>query len=410
MKLGLSSARQGIIGIVGHAGCGHSNSHLGFIQDDSGGLTAVMAILRRVTGVDLTITEVKVETGTRGSFTVRTAAGGEATSSPRRGITPFEARLAQAVIGRQAVCSQALSMYAFGRTLGQGAMEVPVALQTAIANAAVDSFERNFPGQFVTGSEDVPGNEGRFLGCVLDVDGIPVSLMGLVNATSGGLGPNEDIEGNVNLAGKRDAMEALALDRIPTLLVEGKVCAGPVSPVIKVPTFVTRAFAGDDNVTVSECYVAAAGKLGYPIVYPRELLKRSPVAMRNLTREMGEHIAELGRQLAEATTSREKVRLSAEINRYASENLGGITFMSDDIHTVMGGVGQIPGTSGCLSLFIPDAEQQRVVYPALTEEDAGRYADVILGAVGELHARLPEAMRELEAARERATTHGLAVK
>ena len=40
----LSQASKGIIGIVGHAGCGHANSHCGFVQDDSGGLAAVLCI------------------------------------------------------------------------------------------------------------------------------------------------------------------------------------------------------------------------------------------------------------------------------------------------------------------------------------------------------------------------------
>lgn len=407
MQVKLSQAKEGVVGIVGHAGCGHANSHCGFIQDDSGGLTAVMAILRRATGIDLTIESVDVTPGRHGCFTVRTAAGGTATSSPRRGITPFEAELAQRIVGEQAVCSQALSMKCFGRTLGQGAMEVPVALQTAIANAALDSFERNYPGQFLTGIEEVEGNEGRLLATVIDVDGIPVSLMGLANATSGGLGPNEDVEGNVNLAGKAAMMQTLALDRIPTILVEGKVCANPVSPKIHEPTFVTRAYPGDDNATVSECLEASAKKLGYPIVYPRGLLARSKGAMRALTREMGEHIVELGKRFAAATQAHEKVLLAAELNRFVSEEVGGVTFMSDDIHEVMGGVGAIPGTTGCLSLFISLEELEREVYPALTLDDAEKYADVILGAVLELNARRSEAQAELDAQRSRAVGHGL---
>lgn len=407
MQVKLSKAGQGIFGIVGHAGCGHANSHCGFIQDDSGGLTAVMAILRRATGIDLRIDAIDVVPGRRGSFTVHTAAGGSATASPRRGITPFEAELAQRIVGEQAVCSQTLAMKCFGRTLGQGAMEVPVALQTAIANAALDSFARNYPGQFLTGSEEVEGNEGRLLATVIDVDGIPVSLMGLANATSGGLGPNEDIEGNVNLAGKARMMQTLALDRIPTILVEGKVCADPVSPRIHEPTFVTRAYAGDDNATVSECLVTSAERLGYPIVYPRELLARSKGAMRALTQKMGEHIVELGKRFAAATQAHEKVLLAAELNRFVSEDVGGVTFMSDDIHEVMGGVGAIPGTTGCLSLFISLEELEREVYPALTLEDAERYADVILGAVAELNARRAEAEAEVAAQRGRACSHGL---
>ena len=56
-NLSLSKAPFGVIGIVGHAGCGHANSHLGFIQDDSGGLSAVLGLLRDATGLSLEIVE-----------------------------------------------------------------------------------------------------------------------------------------------------------------------------------------------------------------------------------------------------------------------------------------------------------------------------------------------------------------
>ena len=256
----------------------------------------------------------------------------------------------------------------------------------------------------------MPGNIGRLLGTVINVDGMDVSLMAVVNAAADGLGPNEDIEGNVNLAGKNAMMARLGLDAMPTILVEGKVCAGPVSPVIKEPTFVTRAYSGDDNVTVSECLLKSAQNLGLPIVYPRELLGRKKGAMRDLTRQMGERISALGQELAQAVTSEENVRIAAEINRFASEDLGGVTFMSDDIHEVMGGVGAIPGTTGCLSLFISNEELQRVVYPALTLEDVNHFADVILGALPLLAEREAEARAEVRAAHARATEHGLTVR
>lgn len=399
--LSLEHAAETLVGIVGHAGCGHSNSHCGFIQDDSGGLCAALRILQLATGLDLTIQKVEAIPGRRGEFRVRTASGGIGTASPRRGITPFEAELAQRCVGEQAVCTQALAMKCFGRTLGQGAMEVPVALQAAIANAAMNSFANALPKFFLTGSEDIDDNFGKLLGCVIEVDGVPVSLLALANATKGGIGPNEDIEGNVNLAGKRAMMQSLRLDVLPTILVEGKVCAEPVSSKIHEPTFVTRAYPGDDNFVVSECLEAAAHDLGLPIVYPRELLARSQTGMRDLTHEMGMHIARLGERLAKAVTSKEKVEIAAEINRYASEELGGVTFMSDDIHTLMGGVGAIPGTTGCLSLFISREELEQVVYPALTLEDADHFAHIILAGVGKVMQRLAEAQAEVAKATER---------
>ena len=394
----LSTAEQGTLGIVGHAGCGHANSHCGFVQDDSAGLATVLLILQRATQLDLTIREVLPQVGREGGFTVCISSGGVAYAPARRGVTPFEAELSQRAVGLSAVTTQADAMKAFGRTLGQGAMEVPVALQTAIANAALDSFAKNFPKAFLSATEQVPGNIGRQLGGVIDVDGVAVSLLAVVNATEGGLGPNEDVEGNVNLAGKAALMKRLGLD------------SEPISSEITEPTFVTRAFPGDDNVTVSECLEASAQQLGYPILYPRELLARKKGAMRELTRQMGERLEALARRFSAAETSAEKVRLAAEINRFVSEDLGGVTFMSDDIHEVMGGVGAIPGTTGCLSLFVPTAENKRSVYPALTLADVNRFADVVLGAVALLHERQEDAVKEVAAAASRAVGHGLTVR
>ena len=96
------------LGIVGHAGCGHANSHLGFIQDDSGGLSAVTAMLQRATGIDLEIVEINVKTGRQDAyFEVKTKSGGIGKAFARRGITAFEKRLSSYALGKQAINSQA---------------------------------------------------------------------------------------------------------------------------------------------------------------------------------------------------------------------------------------------------------------------------------------------------------------
>ena len=376
-EISLSKSSYGSVGIVGHADCGHSNSHLGFIQDDSGGLSCVIRLLQKTFNLNLAITSVEAKVGLDNAyFEVKTAGGGIGRAYARRGITAAEARLAQYVVDKQAVCSQALAADAFGRILGQGAMEVPVALQTAIANASMDSFAKSFPDQFELCDENLEGNCGKILGTVIKIDDIDVSVMALSNATIGGIGPNEDIEGNVNLYGKKDLMAKLHLDRIPSIVVEGKVCAKPLSPIIDKPTFLIRAYPDDDNPVVAQCLEKAAEILGYPAVYRNELLARSKTAMRDLTKEQGKYIQELGIKLSEASSAREKVEIAAELNRFASSDLGGITFMSEDVHQVMGGVGCIPGSSCVLSLFIPDAQLKAEVLPNLTIEDTDRYSNL----------------------------------
>lgn len=383
-------------GVVGHAGCGHANSHCGFIQDDSGGLAGLLELFRRWAPVDLRIRRVDVKTGLNGFFEVETAAGGVGRASARRGITPDEARLAQHVVGRDAVCTQALAVEAFGRMLGQGAMEVPVALQTAIANAAVMSLKAAYPDNVVLFEEGVEGNCGWGAAAAFEVDGAKVGLMALVNATTGGLGPNEDVEGNVNLFGKNEVMARFGLDRVPTLLVEGKVCAQPISSEITEPVFIIRAHEGDDNTVVADAYLEGARRTGLAALYKPALLARSADAMASLTRSMGEKLEALGRELAQAQTSAEKVRIAAEVNRFASEDLGGITFMSTNVHQVMGGVGQIPGTTACVSLFIPNEALRLDLVPKLTDADAKRFGDLLEASLDALVERRGAAYAEFE--------------
>ena len=84
-NISLSDASFGVVGVVGHAGCGHANSHLGFIQDDSGGLSAVLGLLREATGLSLEIAECNVHTGLEDAyFQVKTVSGGEGRATARR--------------------------------------------------------------------------------------------------------------------------------------------------------------------------------------------------------------------------------------------------------------------------------------------------------------------------------------
>ena len=75
----------------------------------------------------------------------------------------------------------------FGRFYGQGVSETPVALQTALANAAVNGFVVNFSQNFVHCVEDVGDNIGQIAGTVVNIDGIDVSILATVNASKGDL-------------------------------------------------------------------------------------------------------------------------------------------------------------------------------------------------------------------------------
>ena len=390
MRIQPSTAPRGVLGLVGHAGCGHAHSTNGFIQDDSAGLAALLSLFQEATDLPLTIAEVSAQPGKNGWFEVSTVSGGVGRARARRGITPQEARLARVVEGREAIRTQALAIDAFGRIYGQGAHEAPVALQTAIANAALDSFVKAFPDRFHHASEELPGNCGRIIGTVLDFGGIPVSAMALTNASEGGIGPNEDLEGNVFRYGKKTVMTPLDLHRLPSLVIESKVFTLPACAELGTSTFMVRA-SEDDNPEVAQACMETLDHLGFAAVWPRDQLKRAPGALRAITRCAGEKLAALGQRLAEATTAADKVAILAEIIAFASQDAGGLSFMSDDLHEIVGGVGLMPGTAAVLSLLVPPHEIEHQVIPCLTEHDVTRYTAVIKNTIPRLYARLDEA-------------------
>ena len=106
------------------------------------------------------------------------------------------------------------------------------------------------------------------------------------------------------------------MDRIPSFVIEGKVCAEPLSSVIKEPTFLIRAFPGDDKNVAAKALLKAAQSLDLPVEYRPELLGRSDTAMEDLTRQQGRKIIEFGKRLSKASTAQEKVRIAAEQNDF----------------------------------------------------------------------------------------------
>ena len=150
MKVTKSEFSRGIIGISGHAGAGHVHSHSGFVQDDTAGFAVAICLLRRAFPASTIISSVEGDIDT-GFVTVRTQGGGIGVAKARRGITPHEASLVRRAVGKDGVYSQNAAFAAFGRIYGQGVFETPVALQTAICLAVINTFEEKYPGLFVVG-------------------------------------------------------------------------------------------------------------------------------------------------------------------------------------------------------------------------------------------------------------------
>lgn len=378
--------------VAGHAGCGHCNSHKGYLQEDSVGLAAVLALFQEATGVSLVIRDVRVQCGLQNFIEVETMSGGIGRASARRGIAFHEAGRAKALIGKEAVRTQTIVAEAFGRFYGQGVNETPVALQTAVANAAIDSFVRNFPAQFVWARESTAGSCGLMAGTVLDFDGVPTAVLATVNASEGGIGPNEDLEGNCAAGSKGRLMEKLRMTALPTVVVEGKVYWPALSDQLEETRFLVRAAAQDDNVAVAEALYAAAEALGYAARLDTQSIARGRGILRAQTKALGEKIAALGINLQRAEFSQEKVAVLAELAKLVSEDGAGISFMSNALHERIGGVGMNPGSSAVLSRVVPRAYHEAYVMPFATEQDVRDFVAVVKAAVvrlprSEAHAR-----------------------
>lgn len=394
MNITRSTRSQGILGITGHAGAGHVHSHSGFVQDDTAGFAVVACLLRRAFPVCTTISSVEADIDT-GNVTVRTQDGGTGIAWARRGITPYEATLARHALGLDAVYSQHTAFASFGRVYGQGCLELPVAMQTATCLAVMDTFEKRYPGLLLSRPEGMSGKVGRCLGAVLEIDGIPVSVMAILNANEGGLGPDEDLEGNIMLGEKGQMMKALGLDSLPTIILESKAYVPAVCKGEQENKFWVRINRDIDNRVVYDALVQGVAAAGLPGMHSDTAYPRGQAEMAAATRELGEKIAYLGTALAKAQTAQEKVQIVGELAILVSQDAGGITFMSSKLHDVVGGGGIMPGSSAVLSMAISESAIRIWKIPAFTAQDSDMYLSVLEKAVPLLAQNLQAASDEL---------------
>ncbi|BCS99161.1 hypothetical protein DSLASN_47930 [Desulfoluna limicola] len=395
MNVSRSTLSSGIIGITGHVGAGHVHSNFGFVQDDSAGFAVTASLLRQAFPVCTTISSVDADIET-GIVTVKTEGGGTGSAQARRGITPYEATLGRLAIGMDAIYSQHVAFAAFGRIYGQGVLELPVALQTAACLAVVDTFEKKYPGEFVTGVEGMPGKVGKVIGAVLDIDSVPVSVMAIINASEGGLGPDEDLEGNILLGDKGRAMKELGLGAIPTIILESKAYVPAACKGQEVDKFWVRMNKDVDNRTVYNALVDGVRAAGLPSTHSDAAYPRGAGDMATATRELGERIVELGTALSQATTAREKVRIVGELAILVSQDAGGVTFMSSDLHNVVGGGGIMPGMSAVLSMTVSEQSIRTWKIPVFTAQDSENYLAILQKTLPILASGIEQARKEMD--------------
>ena len=384
MSVLLSENKKGVVAIAGHVGCGHANSLNNQVQDDSPGLSVVLSLFKDATNLSLTIKEITFQDN---KIIVTLKNGGIGFGVARRGITFQEKKLIQSIVGKEVINTHTLVLETFGRIYGQGVLEVPVALQTALANAALNSFLINYPEKFIGTIESVPGNHGYIVGTVLNINGIDVSVLGSVNATLGGLGPNEDLEGNSPNYSKKEIIEKLGMDTIPTLIIEAMIYSSFSRGLIE-NTYFVRGDEIDDNPYVVEAAIKACKTLDLPLIHHENGMKRTKDVLRNNTKLVADNIIELGEKLKLAETSEDKVNIIADLAVVISQDCGGISFMSNDLHEEIGGAGMIKRTSAVINLVCTDEYAKKNPIPFLTEKELKEYVSISKEVVKEIYKNI----------------------
>ena len=381
------------IQIVGHVGVGHAHSISGIVQDDSVGFTCAVSLLRHAVPVDLRISSAVAKPKT-GEIKITTHAGGIGIARPRRGITPQERELIDRVIGYDASFCQSLACHAFGRIYGQGVAESAACLEAACAFAVADSFRRSSPQAVWLIEAPYDGNRDLVLGGTLELMGEAVSVAAVVNFTEGGLGPNENAEGNTLLA-REEFSAHFGAAPLPTIVVESKAFVPAYSQSLSTRSLLTRINRAIDNTVVAEALITGAQAHGLPMVQDFNAYPRSR-ALKQQTADFGAKLKALGERLSEAESSSEKVHIIATLAKLVSEDAGSITFMSNETHYAVGSAGCMPGTAAVLSMLVPPEEAAFWKVPVLLREDLDLYLLAVLSGIEALKSRLPDAVAELQ--------------
>lgn len=363
--------------IAGHAGVGHAFGHSGLVQDDSQGFALAGSILCSLSGVSPEIAEVTVDAGEH-SLKVTTASGGTGKGFPARGITPFEVPLLKSVAGENACFPQRCAMKAFGRLYGHGVLEVPVALEYAVAEALMDSLRKKLPGFLMMQrrteqADDIVGGADVSLGRV------PVTVMLTVNGSSKGIGPVENLEGNIPLDFKKTVMEELGILKAPTIVVESKAWF-PALEGIEEETFLVRYNRDLDSDTVGSCLEQALEETGAPSKVIDSAFPAEKGVMSKNTAAFSRRLSYLAEELGRSTRSEEKCRLASELSRLVTQDLGGVIFMDDHVHDIYRAAGTAPGTAAVLSVAVPESQAKDLVIPFATEENIRDMTAVITRA------------------------------
>jgi len=381
ISIRLSKKEHGLYGISGHVGVGHIHSHSGFVQDDSAGFAVAAAILKKALPVDTAIREVGADVMS-GEITVTTNGGGTGHAVPRRGLSPTEVdMLRERGAGLDAIYTQVAAIKVFGRMYGQGVSEVATAFQGACALAALDTFVKAAPGNFHVMNEKLSKRLDTAACTVIDINGVPVALMLVINFTEGGIGPDEDYEGNTMWTDKGRIMKEVGLDEVPTVVIESKAFNPALAKDLDVEKILVRAQKNVDNMELAAALVAAAQRNQIPYRLCDDVMPLAPGSMKKATVELADRIIALGEEFRTIDTGQDKVRISAALAKLVSEDMGGVTFMGNTVNDLARGAGLMPHTGAIVSMIVPAKYNECVKIPMLTPSDTDVYMTVVLEGV-----------------------------
>jgi hypothetical protein len=384
--------------IAGHAGIGHVFSHAGFVQDDSQGFALASSLLCSLKGFDPKITEIKIDRENQ-TLTVGVTGGGKGKGYPARGITPFEEDLVKKIVGEDPCYPQRCAMKALGRLYGHGISEVPAALEYAISEALLDSFDRLFD-DFLLIRRDTDQANDMAGGIKVELDCCPVVIMITVNGSNRGTGPVEDLEGNIPLDFKRTLMEKLDVINAPTIIAESKAFV-PSLEGIETETFLVRYNREIDNAVVGESLEKALDEIKTTWISSDSAFPFPEGDMKKNTRKFADRLTSLSESLGNAPTSVEKSRLASEISLLVSQDLGGIIFMSNEVNDVYRSAGLSPGTSAVLSIVVPKNYIDKNIIPFTTDGNIHIMKEAVIKACSFINDEYQQAVEEIRTKKNR---------
>ena len=378
--------------IAGHAGIGHVCSHSGFIQDDSQGFAVVSGLLCSRFGIDPAVRKAYYNTEKK-CVSVELKSGGTGYCYPLGGLTPFECELLDRLEGENSCFPQRSAEKAFGRIYGHGSYAAAAAVEYAIAQALLNTFKVKIAG-FILAERNESASRDMIGGIGTDINGEPIVLLLTINGSDSGVGPNEDLEGNVALYEKREVMEKLGVLMAPTIIVESKAY-NPSLEGIEEEHLLLRYHKDFDNLTVASAVEKALKAAEYPGRVMDSAFPRHSEAMRKNVESFSDTLIDLASRIRKSTTADERVQLGEELVRLASRDYGGIIFMSDDVYKIAGAAGLLPGTGVVLSTVVSGRYADEAGIPYSTEEDVRVIQDVLAKAVKILNRNLNQAEEEV---------------